>query len=202
MKIIAISDTHGLHNHLKIPDGDMIIHAGDFCNTGAINDFNHFIKWYKSLPHTHKVCIAGNHDHCMQKFKFLKDDFEEAGIVYLEDSSITIEGIKFYGSPWTPEFLHWAFMYRRGHGYTHWDNVPKDTDILITHGPSYGILDMPINDGHIGCEELLNKVKQLSLTYHIFGHIHESYGIDGYRINASSWDHINNKMNKPIELTT
>ena len=212
MKLVAISDTHNLHYNFfyDIPDGDVIIHAGDFTTHGRIEEVNAFIKWFSRLPHEHKICIAGNHDRCMEDMLFLEDDFENAGITYLKNTGTSINNIKFYGSPYTPRFGNFAFMYNRENADTIWDRVPDDTEILITHGPPRGILDL-CPQGNQGCDELLAKTQELSkLKYHIFGHIHEGYGVDGKYVNASNhpmlWDgskirtEFSDKTFKPIEL--
>ena len=213
MKIIAISDTHNLHHKLVLPEGDMIIHAGDFTTWGDIKEANCFKNWFAKLPYKYKVCIAGNHDRCMESMHFLAKDFEQAGIIYLRNSSVNVEGINIYGSPYTPEYGAFSFMYNRSHGTRQWQWVPDDTEILITHGPPYQILD-ECQDGMFdaGCEQLLERTKQLKkLKYHIFGHVHEGYGIQGKHVNASNhpglWDGYGNNpvfnkehKFKPIEL--
>ena len=186
MKLVAISDTHNLHHSFgKLPQGDVIIHAGDFTTWGKTGEVRQFRNWFASLPYAHKICIAGNHDRCMEHMFFLKDDFKNAGITYLQDSSVEINGIRFYGSPRTPEFCDFAFMYERGQA--HWEGIPDNTNILITHGPPQGILDLCPDGRNVGCVELLERTHELAdLKYHIFGHIHEAYGIQGKYVNASN----------------
>jgi len=185
LEIVVISDTHNLHKYLELPDGDMIIHAGDFCTWGKPQEAMVFKQWFSQLPYKYKVCIAGNHDRCMESIPALALDFKSAGIYYLLDDEVVIEDIKIYGSPYTPEFGPFAFMYKRGN--RSWHVIPDDTDILVTHGPPYGILDL-CPDGFVaGCKDLLQRISELKdLKYHIFGHIHEGYGIEGKHINASN----------------
>ena len=183
MKIVAISDTHSYHRKMVIPKGDVLVHAGDFTAFGRYDEFEDFVAWLDKLPHKHKIFIAGNHDECMEKINVNHDIFtkmaENNGIHYLFDSSVVIDGIKFYGSPWQPDFCNWSFQAARGKDMAaKWENIPSDTDVLITHGPPYGHGDyVPINKRVTGCAELLKKVIEIKPRLHIFGHIHEGYGV-------------------------
>lgn len=193
MKIWIISDTHCKHGFLDIPDGiDMAIHGGDMSNQKSpainANEVLDFLEWYKSLTHIkYKILIAGNHDTSIEKGLVARGDMHES-IIYLEHESVTIEGIKIFGSPYTPKFgTDWAYNVPKEMIASYWDDIPDDTDILITHGPPKGILDLtqydtrtgydrahggPINFFQCGCKELLNRVKAIQPKYHIFGHIH------------------------------
>lgn len=180
MKIVCISDMHG--NRIVLPDGDMVICAGDMTIFGHTGQIITFLKWFSGLPHKYKIFIAGNHDKLFQKnpalIKSLLLDYPN--LIYLEDSAIEIEGVKIYGSPWTPRFMNWAFMYEPSKANKHWDRIPPDTNILITHGPPYGILDLSYYGGvanHAGCKSLLKKLDDLKdLKLHVFGHIHPGRG--------------------------
>lgn len=181
MKIILISDTHG--KRVVPPDGDMIIHGGDVSNVGKNHEIIYFLDWFSNLPHKYKICIAGNHDFGFQnkpmELKAILKDYPS--VIYLQDSGIEIEGIKIWGSPWTPVFFNWAFMYDREDGEAIWSKIPNDTNILITHGPPYGIMDLVNNDlnndRHVGCHHLLKKLDDLKdLKLHVFGHIHDQRG--------------------------
>lgn len=194
MRIVAISDTHGQHRKLKLPKGDMVIHAGDISKRGHPVEIEDFLDWFGNLKFKHKIFIAGNHDF------FLEDAHPDIigrmipkNVVYLNDSGVEIDGLKIWGSPITPYFHNWAF--NRKHGAeikTHWDVIPDDTDILITHGPPFGILDETVYSKRTGCEELLLRVYQIQPKHHIFGHIHENYGVLAKRettfVNASVLD--------------
>jgi len=214
MKIVCISDTHSKHNLLKdIPDGDVIIHAGDISSVGNNYEIVNFTKWFLKLPHKHKIVVPGNHDFFFERninnpsenMTMIKEALPDP-IIYLKDDEVTIDGIKFWGSPYTPKFFSWAFMLERGEELRkHWEKIPEDTDVLITHGPPKNILDRCNNDGfHAGCEELLSKIKTIKPKCHIFGHIHEGYGkltIDGVTyINASVLDDKYYMTNKPIVI--
>lgn len=204
MKIIAISDTHGQHKGLKLPDGDMIIHAGDISSRGREEQVMDFLEWFTTLDFKYKIFIAGNHD-----FFFEKESLEKiAGIlpdnvIYLNDSGITIEGIKIWGSPITPWFHDWAFNRARGSEIKkHWDLIPSDTDIIITHGPVRGMHDKTITGANVGCEDLYKKVFEIKPRYHICGHIHEAYGDSEQQnttfINASMMDEKYRIVNQPV----
>jgi Icc-related predicted phosphoesterase len=190
-RLVLISDTHFLHSQIRqIPDGDILIHAGDITTRGDVKEVTDFNEWLKTLPHKHKIIIAGNHDFCFQQNPELARK-EITNAIYLEDSSVTIEGLKFYGSPWQPWFFDWAFNEKRGKPIRKiWDKIPLDTDVLITHGPPMNILDQVARGGNVGCEELRKVIfEKLNLKLHVFGHIHEAYGqaeIDGVKfVNAS-----------------
>lgn len=184
MKIICLSDTHNCNEQIEVPDGDILIHSGDATVRGTEMEVENFLIWYSSLPHKHKIFIAGNHDWLYEtNNRFARLITANYGINYLQDLSIEIEGLKIYGSPWQPRFFDWAFNLMRGAELAEkWKLVPADTDILVTHGPPNGILD-EVDRGiwieNTGCEELIKKVEDLAknkLKFHIFGHIHCGYG--------------------------
>jgi Icc-related predicted phosphoesterase len=203
MKIVFISDTHGMHRKVKVPDGDVLIHAGDITrgrNPSSLEDFNDFMGL---LPHRHKILIAGNHDFCFQNNK--NESIRVlTNFTYLEDSSIEIEGINFWGTPWQPWFLDYAFNIKESsERKKKWDLIPEDTDILITHSPPHKILDKTFAGIHAGCEELGIAVKRIKPKVHIFGHIHEGYGSftngDTNYINASVCTRAYEPVNPPVE---
>jgi Icc-related predicted phosphoesterase len=174
MRIVCISDTHGYRlDRFNIPDGDILIHAGDgvgYYENGA----NAMDNQLSELPHQYKIYVPGNHDGYFKGAKKLKN------AEVLIDRAIEIEGIKIYGSPYTPKFQDWHFMLPRSSDALKkkWEEIPSGIDILITHGPPFGILDWTVEGNSAGCEllreEILNRVKP---KYHICGHIHESAGI-------------------------
>ena len=201
MKIVTLSDTHGKHKQLQIPNGDMIIHAGDCTKNGHELQAKEFLEWYGDLPHKHKILIAGNHDWFFENNLDFPNDSTTTynNIIYLNDSTIEIDGIKIWGSPVQPAFCDWAFNRSRTEEESqgvkkvirnnlfnlypyignHWNKIPLDVDILVTHTPPYGIFDKTqIGNQHVGCKVLANKIAQLNnLKLHIFGHIHESKGM-------------------------
>lgn len=191
MTLVTISDTHGQHNKVILPKGDLLIHAGDVTRRGIEAEVVDFISWFAQQPFEHKIFIAGNHDFYFERTS--ERDIEAIipkEIIYLKDSGITINGLKIWGSPITPWFFDWAFNRHRGPEIQrHWDLIDMDTDILVTHGPVHNILDKTVTGEHAGCVDLLHTIKQIKPKVHIGGHIHEAYGIahvDGTTfINAS-----------------
>ena len=178
VRIICLSDTHGLHNSVPVPKGDILLFAGDLCGPGNLWEVKRFGTWLRNLPHPHKIVIAGNHDWAFEQDRNKAAEALGEGIIYLQDSSVEVEGLKIYGSPWQPEFCNWAFNLKRGPQLEEiWSRIPQDTDILITHGPPYGILDKTYDGRSVGCQDLSARLAQLpKLKAHIFGHIHEAYG--------------------------
>lgn len=183
MRIVCISDSHGLIPTNNIPEGDVLIHAGDCTNQGYIEEIKNFLDWFDSIKgFKNKIFIAGNHDWGFQEkpeeCKLLLENYPN--ITYLQDSEVIIDDLKFYGSPWQPEFFSWAFNLKRGKEIeAKWKLIPDDVNVLITHGPPYGIGDfVPYGGGeNVGCEDLLDRVHNLEkLKLHVFGHIHYSYG--------------------------
>jgi Icc-related predicted phosphoesterase len=184
MKIWHISDTHGYHDLLKVPDGiDMVIHSGDCSNPrdpyNNEPEVREFIHWYKNLPIKHKIYVAGNHDTSIEKGLVSVSQFYEYNIHYLENDYVDIEGIKIFGSPNTPNFGNWAFMKDRAKLERHWKlAIHEECDIIVTHGPPKGMLDLSVNRDHklefCGDKSLLNRVLEIQPAYHLFGHIHNT----------------------------
>jgi Icc-related predicted phosphoesterase len=179
MHLTLISDTHGFHKALKLKGGDMLIHAGDVSKRGEEYEILAFLDWFGRQDYTHKIFIAGNHDFFFEECR--EEDIMDlipSGVTYLNDSGVEIEGLKIWGSPITPTFFNWAFNRDRGQDIAaHWKKIPKDTDILITHGPPFGILDCTIQQMRVGCEDLLKSVEKIKPKLHVFGHIHEDFGL-------------------------
>lgn len=205
MKLVFISDTHEQHDALQLPDGDVLLHCGDFSGRGEIGQVQRFLDWFKEQPHQYKVLIAGNHDFLAERNPSLFKTMVPDNVIYLNDSGCTIEGLRIWGSPIQPWFFDWAFNRQRGADIQkHWDLIPDDTQILLTHGPPYGILDEVARDGRpVGCRDLLKRIKALpDLKIHAFGHIHEGYGReeqDGVVfLNASVLDEHYDMKNSPF----
>ena len=210
MRITTISDTHTKHMELNgfLPGGDILIHAGDISNRGSNIDIEDFCEWFDSIDNYNtKVFIAGNHD-----FGFEKRAEEISQIVnsykwihYLEDNWVTIDGIKIWGSPWQPEFYDWAFnLPRQGvELQDKWNMIDDDTDILITHGPAWGYVDKVIGGTeNLGCELLVQRIKEIKPKIHLCGHIHSGHGyiFDGttHFINGSVLSERYEYYNKPL----
>jgi predicted phosphodiesterase len=190
MNLHIISDTHTKHRGLNLPGGEVLIHAGDFMGHGWSQDeVEDFFLWFNGQKYKHKILIAGNHERIFEENpnrtnKLLR---EFPAITYLQDEGCTIDGINFYGSPWTPAFCNWAFQLHNDYEDTEiWKKIPKDTDVLITHGPAYGMLDqyeMPTGDysDKLGSKGLRNWIDDNNPKVHICGHIHTGQGVmDGY----------------------
>jgi Icc-related predicted phosphoesterase len=176
LTIVAISDTHQLHREVEVSAGDLLIHAGDFTmfskSAAAILDFN---DWLGELPHFWKIVVPGNHEF------FLEADPSQRKLItnatLLINESIEIMGLKVWGSPTTP-LLGEAFGVvsdtDRARLYS---RIPSDTDVLVTHGPPFGILDQaPGSEHHQGCRQLLAAVRRIKPMLHVFGHVHAGYG--------------------------
>ena len=178
MRIVAMSDTHNLHRSVSVPDGDVLVHAGDLTNRGDLADVADFNAWLGDLPHRHKLVIAGNHDFCFERTPREAKALLTAA-TYLLDSGVTIDGVHFYGSPWQPWFFDWAFNLPRGGALAaKWALIPPQTDVLITHTPPQGIGDVTaVENEAVGCEALRPVVAALAPRLHVFGHIHEGYGV-------------------------
>ena len=188
MRIVLISDTHGLHRQLEVPSGDLLIHAGDFTfyskPPSIVSDFN---SWLGSLPHRHKVVIPGNHEFALEE---PRNRGAITNAILLVDSGVEIEGLKIWGSPVTPLYGGAFGKSRAEDRKKHWAQIPEDTDILITHTPPFAILDHGgSSERREGCPQLLEAVFQAMPRLHVFGHIHAGYGTlrtpDTVFVNAS-----------------
>jgi predicted phosphodiesterase len=227
-KIVIISDTHNKHKQIKIPDGDILIHCGDFTSYGYKDEVKRFIEWFSKQTHKHKIFIAGNHDRSFDsqfQTEYL-EDFDKnkyvenskpfwlvnilnnlpLDVYYLENTTITLDNIKFFGSPQSARFGNkWAFNVDRGSAaYKHWSQIPNDVDIVITHGPTYGINDYVARGENVGDIQLLNKLNETTCKLFCCGHIHEGYGVfnDGKitHVNAATCNLQYEPTNKPIEF--
>lgn len=189
VKIVAVADTHDAHRRLVIPDGDIFIHAGDLTMLGGRKKLKDVFDWIAALPHKHKIVIAGNHDLDLDQATPMYHDLKIKELVesyptihYLCDSAVDIavdgQNLKIWGSPFSPAFQDWAFQYKQGERL--WQDIPEDTDIIVTHTPPKKILDtIERKDGSIlsgGCEALANRVHHLQPLLHVFGHLHDDGG--------------------------
>lgn len=183
MKITFISDTHNKHKQIThaLVGGDVLIHAGDLSSMGYEHEIAEFCHWFDEIDnYDHKIFIAGNHDWGFQTN--VENAMEIVNsyktITYLQDDWVEIDGVKIYGSPWQPRFYDWAFNADRGADIQqHWNKIPLDTDILITHGPAYGFVDRVIGrDEYLGCSDLQVTIQDIKPKIHVCGHIHTGYG--------------------------
>ena len=167
MTILHLSDTHYLHRQMEhLPLADVVVHSGDFCEEGTVEEVEDFVEWFASLPHKYKLFIAGNHDVCLHgaMIEGLPD-----GVHYLCNSGIEIDGVKFYGVPmFVADEVSGAYD-------TAIDKIPTGTDVLITHQPPYGILDNAEGVCY-GSTSLLSRVLCVKPHLHLFGHVHKANG--------------------------
>jgi len=212
MKLTFISDTHTKHSQLNLIGGDVLIHSGDFMNSGYVrNNIMDFLDWFVEQPYKHKIFISGNHDHYFQnnteEVRDILDSVYGGLVSYLEDDGTNIGDVNVWGSPWQPEFMNWAYNLPR-HGTElkeKWKMIPENTDILITHGPPYGYLDkLPNIPENLGCELLRERVDVVKPKIHVFGHIHYGYGYvtngNTHFINASVLNEQYIHEHKPINV--
>ena len=229
VKIACMSDIHNRQKKIVCPEADILVIAGDLTGMGETREIAEFGKWLKDTPYAHKIVVAGNHDWGFQRNKdaarkAIGDG--ENGVIYLEDSGVEIEGLKFWGSPWQPEFCNWAFNvdYDYMHDWEkskilkpnqkgprtdkalqeYWSMIPEDTDVLITHGPPYMMLDKCPDGRAGGSRSLWERVLDVRPELHVFGHIHHSRGVkqfDGITfVNASICDEQYRPFNEVIVI--
>jgi len=216
MRIVCISDTH-LQQDFSIPAGDVLIHAGDGTSLGTQREVTRWLSWIDAQPHRKKIVVAGNHDFLFERDPELIALLMPDSIDYLKDSGTRFRGVKFWGSPWQPAFNNWAFNLPRGHELrAKWDLIPNGTDVLITHSPPHGVLDQVFprpsgwdpegssGSGPLGCEELAIRARDLRPKLHIFGHIHDSYGVEVHGettfVNACICNEDYKATNQPIVI--
>jgi Icc-related predicted phosphoesterase len=207
-----ISDTHGKHEHLTskaynniLGSGDVLVHAGDVSNVGKSHEIKSFLDWFSNTDYKHKIFIAGNHDFGFEQVQEIAPEYKEKGVHYLFDSEVVIDGVKFYGSPWQPEFYDWAFNLPRGEKLAEkWAMIPGNTDVLITHGPAYGMLDWVPSGTQVGCQDLFHRIMEVQPKIHVCGHIHCAYGQKYFNgvefLNAAILNERYMYENKPISL--
>jgi len=178
LTIAVISDTHGKHRDITIPSAEVLVHCGDTVGRNSREEVVDFLQWFESQPHPVKLYGAGNHDGLYQKFPKEAREFVTQyapSVRYLEEESIQVGGLDWFFSPYTPTFFDWYFMADRGSAIqAKWDKIPKDTQVLVTHGPPHGILDHVMDArAHQGCRNLADTIKTLPmLKAHFFGHLH------------------------------
>lgn len=215
MIITVISDTHGKHNEITqdLPGGDLLLHAGDISSMGYQHEVQQFCKWFNNVDnYDHKIFIAGNHDwgfqNNVEKIMEIVNSYKT--ITYIQDETVSVgddeKMVNVYGSPWQPEFYNWAFNLPKNgvELATKWDAIPDNTDILITHGPAFGVLDTVAGKmwDNLGCQLLTDKIKTIKPKIHLCGHIHSGYGYffdgDTHFLNASVLNEAYQYTNKPL----
>lgn len=181
LKIAVISDTHDQHKKLTIPNSDILIHCGDFSN----DDYHEttFLSWLAEQKAKYKILVAGNHDFRPSEigFEAMRKRCKRSGIVYLEDTSVEIEGILFHGSPWVLDNAKGVFSEDESFLKQKWSLIPDDVKVLITHTPQFEVLDKATdwNVDNMGSKTLRERIVKLNnLSHHFFGHAHTSAGTD------------------------
>lgn len=167
LRLVIVSDTHRSYTR-PIPAGDVLIHCGDSELSGSELE-----AWAANHNHNTKIAVAGNMDGALSEKNQQK---AIRGITYLQDRDLTVSGLKFYGSPWTPEFVGVFQLHNQNDAQAVWQKISSDVDVLITHGPPAGVLDRTSRGMRVGDHELLEAVDRIRPRVHCFGHIHESYG--------------------------
>jgi len=180
VRVVCMSDTHLVHERgeVEVPDGDILVHTGDATHKGTPDEIRRFDDWYAAFPHRHKIFVAGNHDFGFERTPEEARALLDPSIVYLQDAEATLEGLRFYGSPWQPWFMDWAFNLSRGPEIrAKWEQVPAGIDVLLTHGPPQGIGDRLVGGEEVGCADLFEEITtRIRPRLHVCGHIHEARG--------------------------
>lgn len=216
IKIDCVADLHG--EFPSLDGGDLLIVAGDFTGNERKRSYLKFFEWIEPLKYRKKIVIAGNHNMAIEEGAW--NFFAADKFTFLEDSGIEFEGLKIWGTPWTKSFPGMnkycsAFTMKTDYFLEKmWDQIPKDTDILITHSPAAYTLDMNRNGENCGSPSLMHRIRDLpNLKLHVHGHIHEGYGQEyatemkdetakGYlAVNCSIMNEYYDPVNKPIRIS-
>lgn len=223
MRIVFLSDTHNQLHSVDVPDGDVLVHAGDATMLGSLVELSKFNQAMGQLPHRHKLFSPGNHDILCERDPGLAATVLTK-VTWLKGClSVGTPAITFWGCPYTPRFgAGWAFQLKdKKHAKEIWDTIPEKVDIVVTHGPVYGILDevrrpswswqdadvpgaYAVNVEHVGCPVLAKTLKRIRPRIHVCGHVHGGYGtkvVHGTQyINASNCNESYDPVNAPIIL--
>ena len=174
VKLCFIADTHRRHRELVIPPCDILVHCGDICSfheddLGTLRDAD---AWFAELPAKHVLCVGGNHDFLLEQGQFR---FSNAQL--LEDRLVELCGLRIYGSPWCPDLPDFAYFMDGKSRAERWRRIPVGIDVLITHTPPLGVLDLPTTrNRNLGCPFLRDELMRIQPRVHVFGHVHASYG--------------------------
>ena len=208
MILVMIADTHSQHKQVDLPEGDILIHSGDFCYEGTWTELYSFANWLAEIRerYNYVVMTPGNHD-------FPCEGGPQAEIMsllgsyncyYLVDEGVELDGVTFYGAPWVPNLKRWAFYSDEEKLQRKWNKIPNNPGVLVTHGPPQGILD-DVGCDNVGCPHLLKASQRAEPLVHVFGHIHEEGGKSKRigkttYVNASVLDENYDMVNEPIIL--
>lgn len=175
--VVVMSDSHGNHRDVVIPECDILIHAGDISNFNKSEHYDDFFPWFSSRPATHKVVIGGNHDYLLDsqaRWVFLN---QYPDIRFLDGDMVELNGLKIWGSGAQPRVFKMAFCRERNELKRVWSEVPTGMDIVVSHCPPLGVLDKNSVGESVGCDILRNALMDKPPLLNVFGHIHEAYGI-------------------------
>lgn len=192
LRFVVISDTHNrIDSGFVLPEGDILIHCGDLTMKGGTDEIHSFISCLTNWRFRHKIVIAGNHDFTFDPLfcrtanksnlhynEALKRELGRY-CTYLEDSGVDLYGYRLWGTPWIPRHTKSAFSLSDGCAELRAkrEMIPDNIDILITHGPAYGLNDLTVDNRHVGCPLLLESFQRIHPLIHLCGHIHECHGI-------------------------
>lgn len=208
MIIDCIADLHGYYPKLK--GGDVLIVAGDLTARDTAEQWEQYFIWQGDLPYKKIIFIGGNHDNRLQNVNMAF--YSPAHKVdYLCDSGTEFEGLKIWGSPWTTTFPginpHCCAFTKNNDMelYEKWNLIPDDTDILITHNPSFGNFDITTRGESVGSLTLWLRILEIMPKLHVCGHVHESYGqaVHYNKIHLVNCSHVNEQykpVNPPIRI--
>ncbi len=188
MKIWFISDTHNEHERLHVPVADLVIHCGDESESNNAH-FNEsetraFFDWFSALDIPTKIFVPGNHSVAIEQGLVRAENYPN--VTFLIHEMTQWNGLNIFGSPYTPKFFDWAYMRERSELEPVWKSIPDRVDILITHGPPKGILDVTLDMDtlqpvHVGSKSLRRHVlERIKPKLHAFGHIHDEAGITNF----------------------
>jgi len=182
MRLVVVSDTHGFHTGMQVPDGDVLVCCGDWSRGfGSWLDTVRFARWMAKWPHEHKLVTPGNHDYAVHENMYRAERlFEQHGCVLVAKRRVEIDGVVFDGGPWGSESganPAWGFECPKRERERHWGLI-GNVDVLITHFPPHGVLDETRKGARQGCPVLRRHVlKRIRPRLHLFGHTHEGHGV-------------------------
>ncbi len=193
MRVAVTSDTHGRQNWV-MPQCDVFVHAGDITGRGSIEETSRFaarLRDEMSSPHgpRHAIIIPGNHDQCFELFPTPVRELFGKNVHVLLDEAVTLDGVRFYGSPWTPPFMRWHFMADERRLAALYSGMPDTLDMLVTHSPPRGILDPGWQEAHVGSTAMADAVATRKITHHVFGHLHDAGG-QSIQIGATTFHNV------------
>lgn len=185
MKVIALSDTHMQHEKLVVPEGDVIIHAGDMLNYGNVEELVWFSKWWNKLDFKYKLIVPGNHDWVFQKDEQCARELL-AGTEVLIDQEVDVEGLVMYGTPWQPMFNEWAFNLPDHIRASKFQSIPE-CDVLVCHAPPFGFCDVLPRGEHVGDREMVKVLPRVRKAV-VCGHIHHGRGVEEVDEKLTVWN--------------